>query len=180
MASIREIHNSWRDSLVPASFRGVPFHVESSKREGGRRHVLFEYPKSNRVFSEDMGRQATRFTFTAYVIHGDHGFGDVMAQIRALNTALDDDDAGMLVHPWLGQMLVICDKWSYSDSRTRGGYYEYDLTFVEAGSAGLSSFVDTGSQMQMNSNAAENQGVSNVNSGTSNLQKGGAGTLTGI
>ena len=45
MGSIRDVHNVWRDNLVPASFRGAVFHVEASSRAGGRRTVVHEYPK---------------------------------------------------------------------------------------------------------------------------------------
>ena len=55
MGSIRDIHNVWRDNLVPASFRGAVFHVESSSRASGRRTVLHQYPKRNSTLCRGHG-----------------------------------------------------------------------------------------------------------------------------
>lgn len=156
MASIRDIHNAWRDALVPASFRGVMFHVESSQRAGGRRTVVHQYPKRNTPYAEDMGREAAKWSITGYVIHGDRAAGNVLSQVSSLNSALDSDDAGTLQHPWLGSMLVMCERWSYTDRRDRGGYYEYEMQFVEAGSPGMVGSTDATSTMTSTATAAQN------------------------
>jgi prophage DNA circulation protein len=143
MSSIRDIHNVWRDSLVPASFRGAVFHVETSGRSSGRRTVLHQYPKRNEPYAEDMGREAVRWTFNGYLIHGDHGIaGNLLSQIAELQIALEADEAGMLIHPMIGAMLVMCEKYSYSDSRSKGGFVEFDMQFVEAGMPGMIPLVD--------------------------------------
>jgi prophage DNA circulation protein len=170
MAAISDIHNVWRDSLIPASFRGAFFHVETSQRAGGRRTVVHQYPKRNTPYAEDMGREATQWTITGYVIHGDRGApGNVLRQVAALNFALDADDAGLLIHPLLSPMLVMCQRWSYSDRRERGGYYEYEMQFVEAGSPAMQGFSDASSQMMSSASAAESTGVSSINSATSGI-----------
>jgi prophage DNA circulation protein len=157
MASIRDIHNVWRDALIPASFRGALFHVENSSRGGGRRMVVHQYPKRNVPYAEDMGREATRWNFSGYLIHGDYGFpGNVLQQVAALNSALDDDDAGLLIHPLLGSMLVMCERWSYSDKRQTGGFFEYDMQFIEAGAPALQGFIDaTANLLQQSGNAEQ-------------------------
>jgi len=171
MTSIRDVHNVWRDSLVPASFRGVVFHVEASSRAGGRRTVVHEYPKRNAPYSEDMGRHAIRWNFTGYLILGDRGIGaNLVAQINQLNLALDAVAAGMLIHPLLGTMMVMCERWSYSDQRQRGGYVEYDMQFVEAGAPVLQAMVDAGAMLSQNASAAETASATAINTGTSSLQ----------
>jgi hypothetical protein len=59
---------NWRRRLRKASFKGVPFYVEQQGRSSGRRIVLFEYPKRDKPFAEDMGRQALRYQMTGYLI----------------------------------------------------------------------------------------------------------------
>jgi prophage DNA circulation protein len=165
MAAIRDIHNVWRDSLVPASFRGALFHVETSGRASGRRTVLHQYPKRNEPYAEDMGREAIRWTFSGYLIHGDHGFpGNLLSQIAILIRALETDEAGILVHPMIGTMLVMCERYSYSDSRTKGGYVEFDMQFIEAGSPATSS-ADAGSSLDGASSQAEGAGAASAGNG---------------
>jgi len=174
MAAISDIRNVWRDSLVPASFRGALFHVETSSRMGGRRTVVHQYPKRNIPYSEDMGREATRWQFSGYLIHGDRGFpGNLLTQIAQLNAALDSDDAGLLIHPMIGTMLVMCERWSYSDSRQKGGFVEYEMQFIEAGQPAMQGFADAQSQMMDMAGTAETTGVSSINTATSSLQTPG-------
>lgn len=175
MAAIRDIHNEWRDSLVPASYRGAVFHVETSSRSSGRRTVIHQYPKRNIPYSEDLGREAIKWKITGYLIHGDRGIpGNLLTQIDDLIFALEADDAGILIHPLLGAMLVMVENYSYSDSRTRGGYVEFEMSFVEAGSPVMSqSFSDAGSSLQSASSDAEQAGVSGIQTGSSGLTADG-------
>ena len=180
MASIRSIHNVWRDSLVIASFRGAQFHTETSGRKSGRRVVVHEYPKRNVPYSEDMGRSAVKWSFSGYLIHGDRGLpGNVLSQVAQLIGALEADDAGFLIHPQIGAMLVMCDNYSYSDKRTAGGYFEFDMQFVEAGSPAMIPMMDAGAGLTDSAGAAESSAASNINSGTSSLQGSSGMTSTG-
>ena len=148
MASIRDIRNPWRDNLVPASFRGAVFHVETSARASGRRTVVHEYPKRNIPYAEDMGRSAIRYQFTGYLILRDKGIGgNLLTQISDMINSLEADGVGMLIHPTLGTMLVMCERYSYSDKRTAGGYVEFDMQFVEAGSGSVTVRINTSAML---------------------------------
>jgi hypothetical protein len=68
MATIRDIHNPWRDALLPAMFAGVPFFCDTGVRETGRRAVIHEYPKRDIPYAEDMGRRAIQYSVRGYVI----------------------------------------------------------------------------------------------------------------
>lgn len=68
MATIRDLHNPWRDKLKPASFRGASFKVDTDIRRGGRRVVLHQYPKRDDPYAEDLGRSARRFVVQGYLI----------------------------------------------------------------------------------------------------------------
>ncbi len=143
MPGIKDLHNVWRDALLPASFRGVEFHVELSTRASGRRTVVHEYPKRDLPYSEDMGRHAIRYAVTGYLIHGDFRLPDVTQQRIRLYQALEQEDAGTLMHPSLGPMLVMVERYSMTESKQKGGYFEFDMQFVEAGVPGLVPIVDT-------------------------------------
>jgi hypothetical protein len=66
--TIRDIHNPWRDALLPAMFDGCPFHVEAGSQGGGRRIAVHQFPKRDLPYSEDMGRRATEITVRGYCI----------------------------------------------------------------------------------------------------------------
>jgi prophage DNA circulation protein len=171
MASIRDIHNPWRDSLVIASFRGAQFHTETSGRRSGRRVVVHQYPKRNIPYSEDLGREAIKWSFTGYLIQGDRGLpGNVMSQLDDLISALESDDAGFLIHPLIGAMLVLCDNYSYADKRTAGGYFEFDMQFVEAGTPAGMPGIDAGGQLSDAAGGAEQSAASNIKTDTASLQ----------
>lgn len=173
MASIRDIHNVWRDNLVPASFRGVVFHVEQSSRASGRRVVLHQYPKRNLPFAEDMGRDAVKWTFSAYLILRDKGPGvaNLVAQTQLLLLALEADDAGLLIHPSIGTMMVVCQTYSYQDQRQRGGFVQFDMTFVEAGAPVMSmSIIDAASMLIRTASASETQATTAIRDGTKSMR----------
>lgn len=150
MSQISDIKNPWRNIILsqPASFRSIVFHVDAGNRASGRRTALHEYPKRNDPYAEDMGRQARRFSFTAYLIYRPVArIYDYVTNRKALYEALEQDDAGMLIHPVFapGGMMVMCEHFSMSETRERGGYTSYDIQFVEAGNS-----VSTGSGISLN------------------------------
>ena len=133
MGTIWELRNDWRQKLLPASFRGVEFHVETDTFQGGRRVVVHEYPKRDLPYSEDMGRHALRYSVTGYIIHGDKRIGSVIRQRDLLIEALNKEDAGTLQVPSMPPLMVLCERFGKTESRQRGGYYEFEMQFVEAG-----------------------------------------------
>jgi hypothetical protein len=112
-----------------------------------------------------MGREAVHWSFTAYILLNDRKlnrgpgavYGSMIVQRNALIQALEQDGPGDLVHPSLstsydggqqgasvgGVMLAMCERYSISESRQKGGYYEFDMQFVEAGAPPLNPAVDT-------------------------------------
>lgn len=129
---------AWKQRLRPASFRGVGFKIEVDTRAGGRRTVLFEFPKRDVPYAEDMGRRARRFSVTGYVIGPD--YIDVRDRLIA---ALEQEGPGLLVHPLLGEDLVQPDPYTVRESRRLGGMAEFEMVFVEAGEAAISISDDT-------------------------------------
>jgi prophage DNA circulation protein len=142
MGVITDIRAPWRMRLVPASFRRVQYHVEQQARSAGRRVAVHEYPKRDKPYSEDMGRHAIRYQVVGYVIGPSYHI-----QKSALIAALDAEDAGPLVDPYLpindylgysGPVLFVCERYSVTEARERGGYAAFEMLFVEAGEPGNS------------------------------------------
>lgn len=127
----------WRDSLrtvtiggrklIGASFRGVPFLVESSERTGGRRTVTHEFPFRPDPFVEDLDRRARTFKVDGYVLGNDY-----VAQRDALLAALEDEAGpGELVHPYHGVRRAICANLSVRETRNDGGMATFAIEFAE-------------------------------------------------
>ena len=123
---------TWRDQLLPASFRGVGFFVDGDSTPVGRRVQLHEYPQRDKPLVEDMGAQTRRFKLTAFVV-GD----DCFVQRDNLLHALSQPGAGELVHPWFGRMTVTAgDGCDVSHDRREGGVVRFQLDFIEDGEKG--------------------------------------------
>jgi prophage DNA circulation protein len=120
---------AWNDFLLAASFRGVPFFYEDTKRGGGRRLVEHEFPQRDDPYIEDLGRKKKEHHITGYVI-GD----DYIDQRAALETALDDAQSGMLVHPYRGQLTVSIRTWTSQEVRDEGRMARFDIECIETGS----------------------------------------------
>lgn len=162
MSQISDIHNPWRDILLgePASFRRVIFHVEGGGRASGRRVVPHEYPKRNDPYTEDMGRHARRFQISGYLVYRpSNPLYEYTSQRQLLYEALEEDDAGTLVHPVLapGGMLVMCERYNMIESRERGGFTQFEMQFVEAGKAvnALGISINTKSAVDTKATAVE-------------------------
>jgi prophage DNA circulation protein len=88
----------WANDLQQGSYRGVQFGVLSSSDTIERRVVDAEIPYRNGGEQDDLGRKPRPTTLRA-VLHGP----DYLAQLGALQLAVDDATAGTFVHPLLGQ-----------------------------------------------------------------------------
>ncbi len=114
-------------SLIGASFRGVPFFVDSSDRAGGRRTAVHQFPYRDEPFVEDLGKNATTFRVEGYVI-GD----DYIAQRDALLTALEETSGpGALVHPYYGRKRAICSSVTVRESPKEGRFATFSVEFSE-------------------------------------------------
>lgn len=116
----------WRERLSPASFRGVPFHVESSDFGGGRRTVRHEFPHRSTPFSEDLGRKARDFGLECYVVGADY-----MDARDALISALEAYGPGELVHPYYGTRRVVPASFRVRETSQDGGYAVFSISFEE-------------------------------------------------
>ncbi|MCI8212578.1 hypothetical protein AUC61_23895 [Pseudomonas sp. S25] len=136
---------TWRDELQPASFRGVPFWVDTDNTPVGRRTQVHEYPQRNKPMVEDLGERTRIIQQSGFVI-GDDCFFQRDNLLHALNTP----GPGILIHPWFGRMNVTATDCNVSHARPDGGMVVFDLTFVEAGEKGYPAGVpNTARQLEV-------------------------------
>ena len=120
--------SAWTDSLRAASFRGVPFEVDSQEFTGGRRVVVHELPDVDAGVTEDLGRKPRMVPFTAYV------FGDnAVEQSRQLIRACETRGPGVLVHPAYGDLRAVCPSYRAGMTWDQGRAVSLSLEFIEAG-----------------------------------------------
>ncbi|WON77840.1 DNA circularization N-terminal domain-containing protein [Serratia sp. UGAL515B_01] len=135
---------SWKDKLLPASFRGVPFKTKDDEATVGRRTQTHEYPNRDKPYSEDLGRVTRRDRISAYVI-GD----DYQAQRDQLIAAINQGGPGKLIHPQYGELNVCIDgEVTVSHSSSDGRMCTISFAFVEAGELSFpTSGVATGQKL---------------------------------
>lgn len=119
---------AFRDTLLPASFRGITFGVRGASADWGRKIVEHEYPGRATPWAEDLGRKGRTFSLQGFVL-GD----DVVRQIEALRAAAETRGPGTLVHPWLGSIEVTCLRLRTSETASEGRQSTIEFEFVEAG-----------------------------------------------
>jgi prophage DNA circulation protein len=134
-----DIHNPWRDALLPASYKNAEFHVEAISEDNGRRLVLHQYPKKDKPYAEDMGRRALNYTIRGYCVSFmvDTRYSLFQRDYRvardALRLALDAGGGGRLQLPSLPAVMVACDRYRLTEESRLGGYCVFDMQFVEQG-----------------------------------------------
>ena len=117
---------SWRDRLLPASYRGIPFYVEAHDSVvAGRRTVVHEYPGRDAPYVEDLGRAVSEWNITAYVLGRDYD----VARDRLI-AACGAAGEGELRHPYLGIQRAHCKACSVSERTGEGGVARFALAFV--------------------------------------------------
>ena len=138
--------NGWAGQLQAASWKDVPFHVDTSDITAGDNVVLREYPFQDLPTIFSMGEAAEEIKFSAYVVGNDY-----MAKADALEQALKVQESGVLIHPTIGAVRVWHHgKFEIAEAYTTdGGVARFTLTFVraearrypaQASNTGLSAF----------------------------------------
>lgn len=130
-----------QDQLRPASFRGVPFQVDGSDMETGRRVQVNEYPQKDKPYVQDLGRSTRNLKFDAFVIGADY-----VAKANALLGALEEFGSGQLIHPWFGTLKVNVTSCSVAFDRGLG-HARFSLSFVESGDLEFPTAADSTAEL---------------------------------
>lgn len=118
------MERTWRDELLPASFRGISFLVDRAAVPVGMKGQLHEFPQRDDPYFEQLGRQSQVHALTVWII-GD----DCFERRDKLLEAVQTRGAGELVHPWLGRMQVKAGECEMNHSRREGGLVAFDVVF---------------------------------------------------
>lgn len=111
---------SWSETLLDASYRGVPLGVMAESMEGERRLAQHGVPYRDGDDVEDLGRKARPFSFTVVVFGTNYEI-----ELQKLLAALDTPGPGELIHPIYGRLDVLARRWKVDlhrrTSRLRAG-----------------------------------------------------------
>ncbi len=125
---------AWRDNYRAATFRGVAFFVDTADSSHGRRQAVHEAAQRDIPYTEDLGRKAREFGITGYLLGKEY---DVARE--ELIKACEQAGSGVLVHPYRGELTVVCRGLSVGESADEGGKCTVSMTFLEAGEASYPS-----------------------------------------
>ncbi len=118
----------WKEDLLPASYRGVPFEVLRTRDHGEHAVTEHEYPYRDGGEVEDQGRKVRRISITAVF------WGPKYKQaLQSLVVELEKRGAGELVHPVFGPVQAQPGPWDITHEAERLDYAEVALEFIEKG-----------------------------------------------
>jgi prophage DNA circulation protein len=118
---------AWRDRLRPASFRGIPFFIDTSQFTTGRRVQLHEFPDRDNPFPEDLGKNTRTFRVEGHIL------GDYWATKDSLIEACEQEGPGELIHPYYGTRQVQVGPVSFDEDTLEGQFLKVTFLFYEAG-----------------------------------------------
>jgi len=125
---------AWRDNYRAATFRGVGFFVATADSSHGRRQAVHETAQRDVPYTEDLGRKSREFGITGYLLGKEY---DVARE--ELIKVCEQAGPGVLVHPYRGELTVVCRGLTVSESSDEGGKCTLSMTFLEAGEASYPS-----------------------------------------
>ena len=161
----------WTDSLLPASWRGVPFGVLSAAIRPGRTVAVHAYPYREAtaampaVWAEDTGSAPHAFDFSGFLVDGDtFALGlPIFLQRDIMVAACQQPGAGLLIHPSLGaRTVVLIEPPELVERSDMGGAIELRFRFVESAPGPLypTTATQTGAGVATAANSAD-QAASN-------------------
>lgn len=132
-----------------ASFRGVPFFVDTAEHTTGRRGVTHEYPFRDMPYREDLGRKARTFRVEGYVCGATY-----RAQRDRLLEALEAAGPGELEHPTYGALQVAVDGVNVREAVAEGGMARFSVEFVRTEARPVQPTAVPDAQGQLRASAA--------------------------
>ncbi len=163
---------SWRDNLQDASFRGIPFKVEKSNVQIGRR-IKSQDRWQKRTLTIDEGPILPHFSITGYVIQNTENDMDYFGERDELIKALSDDytknekgdkyNTGILIHPFLGRLKVHPGTCSINEEFKNGGMCTFEMEFfLEEDELFPADKRDAVQQMDLQATWANNLTIDNI------------------
>lgn len=174
---------SWKNKLRPASLDNIPFKVLDHNAEVGGRNIVEHYfPGLGKTYPEDIGLKARSYQINAFVLGADY-----MDARDALIAACSKEGPLILVHPYLGNLDVVCNGCRLSETTAEGGIAYLALSFLPAGGAHYPTTVATDTKAKVSDAALQAQAASKASfvadfsvSGTSSFVTSSAVDMLGI
>lgn len=116
-------------NLRDASFRGVPFYVETDAGSFGRRIAKHEFINRDDPYFEDLGEKAAKFTVNAYLA------GDDGTARDALRAACLTPGPGILILPAEPPLQARCSDIEVNRSKNKLGWFDVKMTFEREGAS---------------------------------------------
>lgn len=129
--------------LLPASYRGISFHVPDTSTQVGRRVAEHLFPGIDQAAYDDFGLATQTVQVEGLIVSDSY-----IAQAQALKAAFETPGPGTLIHPWLGPMQVIMEETaeiSFAAHELR--VVRFSATFKRYNGMGLSDFASTASAL---------------------------------
>ena len=116
--------STWIKRLRPASFKGVPFLVDSYTYSSQRRFAEQYYPQRNFIQRTDQGQGEQIYSVNAYII-GD----DYWQERDELAKVLNDTTAGIFVNSYGGDVNCSCASFTMAESVSEGRIVYFTINF---------------------------------------------------
>lgn len=129
--------------LLPASYRGISFHVPDTSTQVGRRVAEHLFPGIDQAAYDDFGLATQTVQVEGLIVSDSY-----IAQAQALKAAFETPGPGTLIHPWLGPMQVIMEETaeiSFAAHELR--VVRFSATFKRYNGMGLSGYASTASAL---------------------------------
>ena len=133
--SMLGLGNAFFGSLRPASWRGVPFGVTSTRLSLKRNNAVHNYPYVDGVYVEDMGGDGKRVRIQGFVVEGGGaygGMGTLAAQVQQLEAAAGKGGNGTLIQPLRGlNASMALESLEISTDLEHGRVAMLEFSFIE-------------------------------------------------
>ena len=117
----------FEQDLEPASFLGINFEVESHNSEFGHRSSSKSFPFKNTFVIQKFGKMQSSTKVKGFII------GKNVFKIRdQIKNYIEEGTEGELIHPFLGRLIVYCQKLTVSEEVNRKGKCAIEFEFVES------------------------------------------------
>lgn len=115
------------EKLRQASFKGVPFLVNTTSTTGGRKTATHEYINQGQRYVEDLGRLRKTLNITGFITEPHY-----VLKRDALILALETEGLAPLVHPTLGIYNVVPKPYTLTEDMTTINIATFEMSFEEA------------------------------------------------
>jgi len=118
----------WDKQFDKASWNGLAFHLLKTNEEHGKRLYVPELPYKDDPHIWVMGGKAVGYQFSAVFVGANY-----IADAQAFRKKLDDEPAGTLEHPYLGELQLVYESSSIEHVSTKKGLVSVSLKFIKQG-----------------------------------------------